>query len=373
MATKRQRGSSWEFVVRRKGLLDKPLSLTFDTEAEGDAYCAKLEALLDRGIVPDEIRTRTDSINTISEAIHAYLNACAVKENDQFLLGVIRSRIGQDRLLGLDFNWAEAWVRKMKHSLHLSPSTIRHHVGALARCLDWVLRKHPLLLPVNPLRMLPKGYATYNEVDRSRVEVEGGAAPEDEDRDRRLDPEEEQRIRKILAGEKPEGRQRAFELKHREALVVFFDLALETAMRMSELYTLDWSQVDLAKRTIYLNKTKNGSKRQVPLSSVALRILQEFHALSGHGQLFPWWDGEQTTRSRQRTTSLLSRQFGRIFDAAQCGDLRFHDLRHEAISRLYERTTLDTTVIRKIVGHFSAKAHDRYVNLRASNFAEKLW
>ncbi|MDN0073992.1 hypothetical protein QU481_03695 [Crenobacter sp. SG2303] len=40
MATKRQRPSgSWEFIVRRKGLLPKPSYLTFETEAEGDAYC----------------------------------------------------------------------------------------------------------------------------------------------------------------------------------------------------------------------------------------------------------------------------------------------------------------------------------------------
>ena len=51
MATKRKRNSSWEFVVRRKELLPRPLYLTFASEEEGDQYVRKLEALLDRGVV----------------------------------------------------------------------------------------------------------------------------------------------------------------------------------------------------------------------------------------------------------------------------------------------------------------------------------
>ena len=45
MATKRLRTSgSWEYVVRPKTLLQAPLYLSFETEAEGDTYVMKLEA-----------------------------------------------------------------------------------------------------------------------------------------------------------------------------------------------------------------------------------------------------------------------------------------------------------------------------------------
>ena len=50
-------------------------------------------------------------------------------------------------------------------------------------------------------------------------------------------------------------------------------LALETAMRMREMYTVEKEQIDLPRRTVFLDRTKNGSKRQVPLSSVAVEIL----------------------------------------------------------------------------------------------------
>lgn len=374
MATKRKRGSTWEFVVRRKGVIDKPIYLSFADESEGDAYCARLEALLDRGIVPDELRRQTGGVVTIADAIDGYQGAHAVAPSDEDILRVQRERLGAVRIAALDYAWVEKWVQRMKREQALAPSTIRHHVGALARCLDWLARKHPERFPGNPLRLLPKGYASYNEHDAVAVAAVGEVVPEGDERDRRLMPGEEENIHKILAGAKPEGRQRPLELKEGAALAVLFDLALESSMRLSEMYTLTWDQVDFPGRTIYLNKTKNGSKRQVPMTSIAVRVLSDYKPIRARvGLVFPWWDGLQTKPSRQRTTSLLSRQFARVFGAAGCVDLRFHDLRHEGISRLYERTTLESTVIRKMVGHMSAKAHDRYLNLRASTVADRLW
>lgn len=375
MATKRRRGASWEYTVRRKGLLPKPLYLTFADEAEGDRYCVQLEALLDRGIVPPEVLDATDTLATLADAIRAYRDAVALKGSETALLAVLAGRIGATRLDAVDYPWAERWVERMKRVQGLSPSTIRHQVGALARLFDWLVRRHACKLPVNPLRLLPRGYSTYNARDAHAVLAVRATVPTDESRDRRFQDGEEARIRAILAGAKPDGRQRALTLRHRDALVLLFDLALETAMRLSELYTLEWGQVDLAGRTIYLDRTKNGSRRQVPMSSVALAALTQARPDDAQpaDRLFPWWDGEQSEHSRRRTTALLSRQFARIFAAAGCRDLGFHSLRHEAISRLYERTTLDTTVIRKIVGHFSPAAHDRYVNIRASTVSTQLW
>jgi len=142
-------------------------------------------------------------------------------------------------------------------------------------------------------------------------------------------------------------------------------------------------QVDFERRTIFLDKTKNGDKRQVPMTTVALRVLKEYvrHVKRGErgmdgfafegGRLFPWWDG--TPPSLAKTTALLSRQFARVFDAAGCPDLRFHDLRHEATSRLFERTTLSDVQISRITGHNEPRVLRRYANLRGSELAVHLW
>ena len=385
MATKRQRGSSWEFIVRRKGILPKPLYLTFASEDEGDRYVKKLEALLDVGVVPEEFRQRRDELVTIEDAAREYLAVQQVPASDKRCLAVVVSRIGATRLSTINYEWAENWVKGLKRERNLSPSTIRHQVGALARCFDWGARRAVAGLVVNPLRQLPKRYATYNDSDASAVRLLEGQARMDVERDRRLRPGEELRIREILAGGKPAERERAFELRHQAALECLFELALESAMRLREMYTVSKDQVDLSQRTVFLEKTKNGDKRQVPLTSVAIKAIQRYEKQVADGNrgmdrfnleqglLFPWWNGDLYDDVLRKTTSLLSRQFARVFEAAGCVDLRFHDLRHEATSRLFERTKLSDIEISRITGHKDPRVLRRYSNLRGSDLAAKLW
>lgn len=355
MATKRLLPTGrWQFTIRRK-ILPRPVYRTFDDPAEGDQYCRQVEQLLDQGIIPTELLETGAEVHTVAEAIGAYLRANHVPDSDAAVLGVIRERQGAHRLLAINYPWAEAWVAGQRQA-GAAPSTIRHHVGALARCFDWLIRSQSPVLLGNPLRMLPRRYATTKE---SR----------DQERDRRLLPGEEERIRAVLAGGKPEKRQRPLELHHGAALICLFDLALETAMRLREMYTLSRDQIDLPRRTIFLDKTKNGDKRQVPLSSVAVQSLTDY--LPDGPAVFPWWDG--SPRSLSQTTSLLSRQFSRVFSAAQCEGLRFHDLRHEATCRLYERTSLSDLQISIITGHKDLRMLKRYANLRGSDLARQLW
>lgn len=380
MATKRQRGNTWHYTVKRSGLLPRPIYLTFDTEAEGDAYVERLEALLDRGVVPEAFLRRQHALQTVGEAIREYMRAVHISGDDESRLGVILEQRRSERLTAVDYGWCEAFVQKLKIE-QAAPSTIRKHVGALARCFDWVNRRHADALPTNPMRQLPRGYATYSEADRKKL----GGGREDTERDRRLEPGEEGRIRAVLAGEKPEGRQRPLELKWQGAQECLFDLALESAMRLREMYTLTLPQLDLARRTVFLEKTKNGDKRQVPLSTPAIAALERYidqvqtgaRKMDGFsfdgGRLFPWWNGEPGKVSLRRTTSVLSRQFGRVFGAAGCEGLHFHDLRHEATCRLYERTQLSDLQIAKITGHKDIRVLRRYANLRGSDLADEMW
>jgi integrase len=386
MATKRRRGSSnWEFVIKRKALLPRPLYLTFASEQEGDRYVQRLEALLDVGVVPEEFRRQQGDILTVEDVARAYLAAQHVPESDQRPLAVVVTRVGAARLREIDYGWAESWINGLKREQQLSPTTIRHHVGALARCFDWGSRRGIAALAINPLRQLPKGYAVYSEADAKSVRAQNGEVREDVHRDRRLGDGEEERIRAILGGEIPQGRQRAIGLQWQAALEGLFSLALETAMRMREMYTLADTQIDVARRTVFLDKTKNGDKRQVPLTSPAIAAIKTYrkhvqHGSRGmdgftfaHGHFFPWWNGRADGKTLRNTTSKLSQQFSRIFDAANCAELTFHDLRHEATSRLFERTRLSDVEISRITGHKDPRVLRRYSNFRGSDLARKLW
>jgi len=162
VATKRKRKASWEYVVRRKDVLQRPLYLTFSTEAEGDQYVKRLEALLDAGIVPEEFRRRQGELTTIEDAARAYLAVQHVPVSDTRCLAIVVERVRGTRLSAINYEWVESWVVAMKRERNLSPSTIRHHVGALARCIDWCVRRGDVGVVINPLRLLPKLFL-FNE------------------------------------------------------------------------------------------------------------------------------------------------------------------------------------------------------------------
>ncbi|UBQ43561.1 site-specific integrase [Comamonas thiooxydans] len=262
----------------------------------------------------------------------------------------------------------------MKRIDKVAPTTIHAKVGALARATDWGMRKGFLTMPDHALRSLPSGYAQYTKADAAVA----GVQRKDNERDRRLEPGEWEKILEVIATGVLPRTQRPLVLKGRRdkvALKCITVLAVETAMRMREMYTLRWSQVDLPQKTVFLDKTKNGGKRQVPLSSVALAELRAFKPSDADPSdlVFPFLQGEESPKVLNGTTDFLSRLFVDIFKLAGAKELLFHDLRHEATSRLFERTKLSETQIMKITGHKSHRMLMRYANLRGSTLADDLW
>ena len=364
MASKRIKGKGWEFTVKRAGLLEKPLILTFHDEAEGDQYCKNLEALLDRGIIPDQFQLRP-AVTSLDDLIKVYLRDAQLSVSDRETLRTLGETVLATHVTAINVDWVDDWVQAMKRVHHYRPATIRKKVGALARCCDWGIRKKMLILPDTPFRTLPEGYASYTELDGK---LSGGVMT-DTERDRRFEPGEEDRIREVLDKGILSRKQRPYAIQHKQDVIALFGILLESAMRLREVYTLTGDQIDLRGRTVNLDKTKNGDRRQVPLSSVAVRLLTPYARCQGN--IFPWL-GEQKGNLKL-TTNYLSKLFAQLFEEAGCPDLHAHDLRHEAISRMFERTALSVEEIMKLSGHRTHKMMMRYLKLRASTLASKLW
>lgn len=143
----------------------------------------------------------------------------------------------------------------------------------------------------------------------------------------------------------------------RHIIAVAFLFALETAMRQGEIWGLDWSAVYLNKKFVRLHETKNGTKRDVPLSKEAVRLLTLLNPKE-EGKVF---------NSNQESSGVI---FRRALQLAQIEGLTFHDTRHEAITRLAKK--LQILDLARAIGHRDVRSLMVYFNATAEEIAEQL-
>ncbi len=158
-------------------------------------------------------------------------------------------------------------------------------------------------------------------------------------------------------------------------------LALSTAARQGELLKLRWGDVDLQNRTATFRDTKNGRDRTIPLSADAWVVLKNWQ-LAQHrpGTQTPVFNTTASSVSQawERAVIRARRQYeadcgfgGKTPDPHILADLRFHDLRHEAVSRLFEKG-LNVVEVASISGHQSLQMLSRYTHLSPSELLKKL-
>jgi integrase len=142
-------------------------------------------------------------------------------------------------------------------------------------------------------------------------------------------------------------------------------------MRAGEIQTLRRDQIDLDRRVVRLEHTKNGSARTVPLSRAATEVLTEAlaHPLRPEDDDLVFWG--EPGRDGHRHPYEFRPAWKRVLARAGIAGLRFHDLRHEAVSRLVEAGLGDQEVA-SISGHKSMQKLRRYTHLRAEDLVDRL-
>lgn len=155
-------------------------------------------------------------------------------------------------------------------------------------------------------------------------------------------------------------------------------ISLETGMRQTELATLTWNRVRLDVKHPYadLPKTKNDRARRVPLST---RAVAAFKSLKDAANPYTVSQVKALNRGTVLNTVLgiesgrgIIHAFNDVISDEAFPDLRWHDLRHEAVSRLFENTDLRDQEIMAIVGHLSRESLNRYTHLRAHRLSDRL-
>ncbi len=327
MATIEKRGNlQWRARIRRHGR--KPITMTFLYRAEAIAWAEKTETELREGTWKD--RTEADR-TTLSAAIDRYLKeishqkktltgykvqcsqAKAIQSHQIASLAV--SRVGTADTS----QYRDDRLKDVTASTVLAELSLLSHLFTVAQG-DWGMS-----YLINPVKIMRKP-----KPNRAR--------------DRRLVEDEEQRLLEVC-------REYGGTLHD----VILF--ALETAMRRGEIAELHWK--DIKGNVAHLEDTKNGERRDVPLSRQA-------HAAVIH-QVRQLHD----SRVFGMKSGSIGMAFRRVCKRAGIEDLRFHDLRHEATSRLFEKG-LNPMQVAAITGHKTLQMLKRYTHLRAEDLAKML-
>ena len=323
MASINKRGPyQWQAKIRRKGYQTQ--SRTFETEEDAKKWARMIESEMDRGVFVCQAEAES---TTLKEALERYKREITPgkkgAKQEQSRINVLSRSSLAPRFLA-SIRGTDVAKYRDERLLSRSPITVNNelilfsHLYTVAR-KEWGMEG--LRNPVSDIRK-PKQPAG---------------------RDRRLEPGEEQKLLKAAP-------------QNLRPMIV---IALETSMRLGELVKLRWACVNLARRTVHLAVTKNDSARSVPLSS---RAVEELRTLPRRldGRVF----GYSANYSASHAFSKLVRKL-------KIEDLRFHDLRHEATSRLFEKG-LNPMEVASITGHKTLQMLKRYTHLRAEDLAQKL-
>ena len=133
--------------------------------------------------------------------------------------------------------------------------------------------------------------------------------------------------------------------------------SLNTGLRLGELISLEWSRVDIDKKTIFIDKTKNGDRKTIPLNKNALKVINSLSKVRNIKNDYVFLN----RRSGKINPVSLSVAFRRSLEKAKITNFRFHDLRHCFATRMAQKG-IDLYMISKLLGHKNIKMTQRYAH-----------
>jgi integrase len=334
---------SFRVRIRRQGA--PTVSRTFPSRKEAERWESQQETAISHGSpLPLSVRdfhsanqvTFADLAERYLTSIHFTSKRPKTQRGERIKLPHLLRRLGEYAITRISAPVIVAYrdarmAERTAKGTPVSRDTVRLELALLSVILDLAAGEWQLI-PANPCRGIKKPV---------------GVA-----RDRRLSEEEEKRLRVVL-------------MRRRDPrLLWFFLVAYYTGMRSGEIAELRKEWFHREKRCLDLpgKATKNSKAKRIPLTDEAYNVL--IHALENAEP-----DSPYVFASKSREGAYRPYDYGcawnRVRKRAGLGDLRFHDLRHEFVSRLFERTNLSDGQIASLTGHGDPRSLWRYKHLRA--------
>jgi integrase len=340
----------WQAQIKRKGF---PLQVkTFRTKSEATHWATITESEMMRGVFVQRNESEQTTLNALLERYQReVLPTLKGGYREQSRIKALQAGLGAYSLAALNSAMVAKYRDKRLSTVSaktrrlVGPQTVKHELGLLQRALKMAVMEWGIALPGG----IPTAMVKKPSLPSAR--------------DRRLVDNEEERLLAECCNSRNawlrpcvafaiETAMRAGEILEK------WELSKETGAQEKTSIGLQWSDVDLKKRTAHLPKTKNGEARTVPLSSRAAAVLEALPR-NLDGRVFG------------TTYEGIHQSYVRACKRAAITGLTFHDLRHEATSRLFEKN-LNPMQVAAITGHKTLQMLKRYTHLRAEDLAKML-
>jgi integrase len=353
MATFEKRDSGfWQAKVRRKGHAAQ--SRTFPKKADAEAWARDIENKMDRGIFEERKEAETTTLRTALERYEREVTSTkkAQRQEQNLIKHWLERKDLSERSLASLKSSDFACFRDARLKV-VSTQTVRHELKLISHLFNIAAKEWNIAI-TNPLKSI-------------KMPSQGKS------RERRLSSDEERYL--LQAAENSGAIDKDGNSRANPWISPIIRFALATAMRQGEILMLTWKDIDKNKLTATLVETKNGERRVVPLAPSALAVLDSIPRTL-RGPVFATTT-EALRQSWSRAVARARRAYiadcntSTEIDPDFLADLHFHDLRHEAISRLFE-LGLDAMTVSEISGHKTLSQLKRYTHLNKSDVAQRL-
>ena len=320
MSSVRKRGKTWTAQVRIAGW--RSFTKTFNKKTDAIVWSKTLEDKIKSVPIPDN---NIENLK-LKDLLKRYSNEISPKlkgfEREVYKINlIIRSWLGEIPVINLNKHHINQY--RDDRLKEVKSGTVRSDLMLIKRVIKTSISQWGYGLPNNPM---------------DSVVMPSPHKP----RSRRVSEEE---LELLLQYAK----------SNRNIFIApIIEFAIETGMRRSEILKLKWENIDNGIASLY--DTKNGEDRYIPLTRHAQGVLKMLSKVSHY--VFPI------------TADCLKSAWNRIKQKSNIKDLRFHDLRHESVSRFFEMG-LSIPEVALISGHKDVRQLFRYTHLKAENLREK--
>ena len=324
MANIKLRRGKYQVQIRRKGYPD--VYRTFTNKSVAKKWIKATEADMERKLFqPISGLTLRDILDRYQQVIMTCHKSPTTSEI--YRLKRLKKDLGSVALEYL--SPAKISTYRDNRLQSVSGASVKRELVILRSALNTAIKDWGISLPANP-------------VTNIRIPANGAH------RTRRLEAGEEEKL-----------------LSASDELKPIIIIALETGMRRGEILNIKKSHIDFVRHTLLIPLTKTDTPRTIPLSSRAVEAIRE--QLRGSQNVI----SIEETALFSYTARGLSGAFLRLCRKHGLENLHFHDLRHEATSRFFEKG-LNPVEVATITGHKDTRMLMRYTHLRAEDLVKRL-